>query len=58
MAREALAHFHKLRIDIAQALGDVDQAERDQDRDLDEDNAEVSGVEPDGCQDCPANRGK
>jgi hypothetical protein len=58
VACEALTHLHQLAVDIAQTLGDVDQTEWDQDRDLDEDNTEVSGLEPDCRKNGPTDRGK
>ena len=42
--------------DVAQALGNIDQTERNQDRDFDEDHPEIAGVEPDRGQDRPADR--
>ena len=55
---EAPPHLHQFTIDVAQAFGDVDQAERDQDRDLDEDHAEMTGIEPDRRENGPADRRK
>ena len=54
VAGEAPPHFHEIGVGVAQAFRDIDQAERNEDRDLDKDDAEVAGLEPDRREDRPA----
>ena len=58
MSGEAAAHLHHLAVNVAQALGDVNEAERDQNRHLDEDDAKIAGLEPDRGENGPADRGE
>ena len=58
MPGKAPPQLHHFAVDVAQTLGDVDQAEWNQDHHLDEDHTEIAGLEPNCCEYRPADRGK